>query len=57
MNAIRRLWVEVVIHNHFVGVTHVVGNSMIVGIRIFSIGEDLGFGGGQSHGFVRWLLK
>lgn len=36
--AMRRLWIEVVVHNHFLWESQVVGSSMIVGIRIFNIG-------------------
>ena len=37
--AMRRLWVRVIDHNHLAGVSHVVGKSINVGIRIFSIEE------------------
>lgn len=43
-------------HSHLAGVIQVVGISIIVGIRIFSIGEDLGLEDGQSRGFVQWPL-
>lgn len=54
--AINRLWSRVVGHNHLVGAIQAVGTSIIVGIRIFSIGEGLGLVSDQSHGFVQWLL-
>lgn len=54
-SAIIRLWARVVGHSHFRGVNHVVGTSMSVGIRIFSIVGDLGFVGGRFRGCVRWL--
>lgn len=37
MNAMTRLWVRVMGHNHFEGVHHVTGTSISVGMRIFSI--------------------
>lgn len=37
MRATSRLWSKVVGHSHLEGVSHVVGMSMRVGIRIFSI--------------------
>lgn len=37
--------------SHFEGVSQIVGNSIIVGRRIFNIVEGLGFGGGPIHVF------
>lgn len=54
--AIKRLWSRVVGHNHLVGVIQAVGISIIVGIRIFSIGGGSGLVGGRSREFVQWLL-
>lgn len=56
MSAINRLWSRVVGHSHLVGVNQAVGISIIVGMRIFSIGGDLGLVGDRSRAFVRWLL-
>lgn len=55
-NAISRLWAVVVVHNHAFGVSHVVGNSMSVGIKIFNIVGGLGFGGDLSRGCGQWQL-
>lgn len=38
-------------HSHLAGANQVVGMSIRVGMRIFSIVGGLGFGGDQSHGF------
>lgn len=35
--AIRRLWAVELVHNHFAGDNQIVGNSITVGIKIFSI--------------------
>lgn len=56
MSAISRLCIRVVGHNHLMGVSQAVGINIVVGMRTFSIGGGLGLGGGQSRGFVRWLL-
>lgn len=40
MRAIMRLWARVVGQSHFGGVSQVVGTSMSVGIRTFSIVKD-----------------
>lgn len=56
VRAIKRLWAVVVVQSHFVGTSQIVGKSMSVGIRIFSIVEGLGFGGDRSRGFVLWQL-
>lgn len=37
------------VHSHFGADSQIVGKSMIVGIRIFSIVKDLGFVGGRTH--------
>lgn len=37
IRAMRRLWAVVVVHSHLGEVSQIVGNSMIVGSRIFSI--------------------
>lgn len=42
------------VHSHFGEVVQIVGNSMIVGIRIFSIVGGLGLVGGLFHGFGLW---
>lgn len=44
-------------HSHFLLIIHVVGKSMIVGIRIFSIGEGLGFVSYRNHVSVKWQLE
>lgn len=56
MRAIIRLCRSVVGHNHLAGTIQIVGTSIRVGIKIFSIVGDLGFGGGQIRGFEQWLL-
>lgn len=43
-------------HSHLAGVNQIVGNSIIVGMRIFNIGEGLGFVSGRSRVFVRLPL-
>lgn len=48
--AITRLCSNVVGHSHFLGVSQVVGTSIKVGIRIFSIVTGLGLEGGRYHG-------
>merc|ERR1712035_236994 len=55
-SAITRLCRSAVGHNHLAETSQVVGTSMRVGIRIFSIVEGLGFGGDRCRGFERWLL-
>ena len=42
-------------HSFLAGVNQMVGISIIVGIRIFSIVKGLRFGGGLSRVFVRLL--
>ena len=54
--AIRRLYAVVLVHRSFLGDIRVVGRSMIVGIIIFSIVEDLSCVSGRSHGFGWKLL-
>lgn len=54
--AMIRLCASVEDHNHFLGVSQVVGINIIVGIRIFNIVRCLGLAGGQSHVFERLLL-
>lgn len=51
--AIIKLCARVAGHNHLLGVAQMVGTSMRVGRRIFSIEVNLGFGGGRFHGCVR----
>lgn len=51
-----RLWARVVGHSHFAGTSQVVGTSMRVGRRIFSIVGGLGSVDGRSRGFGRSLL-
>lgn len=53
VRAMIRLCVRVVGHSHFMGVSQIVGMSMMVGIRVFNIGEDLGFVDGLFHGYGR----
>lgn len=55
--AMRRLWASVEGHSHFGFVNHVVGISIRVGIRIFSIVAGSGFGGGLSRVFVQQRLE
>lgn len=45
-----------VVQSHFAGLNQIVGKSMSVGIRIFSIEGGLGFGGGLCRVFVQLLL-
>ena len=37
IRAIKRLWAVVAVHNHLGEISQIVGNSMIVGSRTFSI--------------------
>ena len=55
-NAITRLWPSVVGQSHLAGTTQVVGTSISVGIKIFSIVRGLGFVIGRSHGSGRLQL-
>lgn len=57
ISAIIRLWAKVVGHSHLAGTSQVVGTSISVGIRIFSIATGLGFEGGLCRGFGQWLLE
>lgn len=54
--AIRRLCIREVGHSHLAEASQIVGNSIIVGMRIFNIGGGLGFVGGRSRVFVRLPL-
>ena len=54
--AIIKLWAIDVVHNHFAGLSQIVGKSMSVGMRIFNIGGGLSFGGGLCRVFVQLLL-
>lgn len=47
--AMTRAWAVVVVQSHFGVTSQVVGNSISVGIIIFSIVGDLDFGGGLCH--------
>lgn len=53
--AITRLLAVIVCQTHLGWANHVVGISMIVGIRIFSIEEGSSSVAGLSHGFGRSL--
>lgn len=55
-NAITRLWRRVVGHSHFEGTSQVVGISIIVGIKIFNIGEGSSFVSDLTHVCGLWLL-
>lgn len=55
--AITKLWARVEGQSHLGEESQVVGASIRVGIRIFSIVGGLGFVGGQFHGCGQWLLK
>lgn len=54
--AIMKLWERVEGQSHLAGESQVVGTSIRVGIRIFSIVGGLGFVGGQFRGCGQWLL-
>lgn len=54
--AIIRLWVSVESHSCFGLHNVIVGNSIIVGSKIFSIVRDLSFVVDLNRGFVRMLL-
>lgn len=51
-----RLCAVVDVHSHFDGENQIVGKSMIVGRRIFSIVKGLGIEGGLNHGSGLWQL-
>jgi len=51
IKAIMSPWVRDEGHSHFGGVSQIVGNSISVGRRIFSIVRGLGFVGGQCRVF------
>lgn len=51
-----KLWKVVVVHSHFGEVIQIVGNSIIVGIKIFNIVGGLRIVGGLSRGFGLWQL-
>lgn len=55
MRAIIRLCKVVTGQSHLEGENQIVGNSIIVGIKIFNIVVGLGLVGGLFHGFVLWL--
>ena len=54
--AITRLFSRAEDHNHLAGISQVVGISIIVGRRIFSIVGGLVFVSGHFRGFGRWQL-
>lgn len=54
--AISRLCIRVVGQSHLAGVSQVVGMSISVGMRIFSIAVGLGFVGGRFRVFGWWQL-
>jgi len=54
--AIMKLWERVEGQSHLAGVSQVVGTSMRVGMRIFSIVGGLGFVAGQFRECGQWLL-
>lgn len=56
VRAIVRLWKVIMVQSHFGGDSQIVGNSMIVGIRIFSIVVSLGLVGGLFREFGLWQL-
>lgn len=56
MSAMIRLCARVVGHSHLAGVSQVVGTSISVGTKIFSIVVSLGFVDGRFRVFGRWLL-
>ena len=55
-NAIIKLCVVVYVHSHLGVESQIVGNSMMVGIRIFSIVVSLGLVGDLFHGSGLWQL-
>lgn len=56
IRAMARLWKVVMVQSHFGEESQIVGNSIIVGIRIFSIVVGLRLVGGLSRGFGLWRL-
>jgi len=54
--AIRRLLAEVVTHNHFLWVSQIIKNNIIVGIKFFNIVEDLDFVNYPCRVSGRWQL-
>lgn len=56
-NAMIRLWARVEGQSHFDGTSQVVGTSISVGRRIFSIVIGLGFAVDRSRECELWLLK
>lgn len=56
MRAMIRLWRVVVVHSHLGEDNQIVGSSMVVGIRIFSIVRGLRLAGDPCRGFGRWQL-
>lgn len=56
IKAIIRLWSVVVVQSHLDGVSQIVGKSIIVGIKIFSIVVNLGLVGDLCRGFELWRL-
>lgn len=53
--AIIRLWSKAVGHSHLVGDNQMVGMSIRVGIKIFSIVGGLSFVNDLNRGFGQWL--